>query len=324
MTIDSRRLGVALAASFAASLAFAAGDAAYAQDARAAMPSSGIAARQPASDAPAGAAGTPTIAPGAAAVTARIAGVDLPVFTYRPAQCTPATLLVVFHGVQRNGTAYRDHAIPLAERLCAIVVAPQFDAARFPRDVYQYGGASVAHGLSRDPRQPRALVAPLVGWARQASAIAAPRVVLLGHSAGAQFLDRVAAYGAPDVARIVIANPSTWVMPSVTDAAPFGFGGLGAARDADDALRAYLAQPVTVLLGTADIGNRHLVHGRMADAQGPTRHARGLVAFQAARAAAERHGWAFNWRLVEVPGVGHDATRMFASPEAFGAVQDLR
>ncbi|MBN3818646.1 hypothetical protein G3N57_19410, partial [Paraburkholderia sp. Se-20369] len=79
-----------------------------------------------------------------------------------------------------------------------------------------------------------------------------------------------------------------------------------------------------VLLGTADIGNRHLVHGRMAAAQGPTRHARGLVAFQAARAAAERHGWAFNWRLVEVPGVGHDATRMFASPEAFGAVQDLR
>ncbi len=312
MTIDPRRLGAALAAS----LALAAGDAAHAQDAGAAAPPPGIAASQPATGA--------TIAPGAAAATARIAGVDLPVFTYRPAQCAPATLLVVFHGVQRNGAAYRDHAIPLAERLCAIVVAPQFDAARFPRDVYQYGGASAAHGLSRDLRQPRALVTPLVGWARQASGLAAPRVVLLGHSAGAQFLDRVAAYGAPDVARIVIANPSTWVMPSAADAAPFGFGGVGAARDADDALRAYLAQPVTVLLGTSDTGNRHLVHGRMADAQGPTRHARGRHAFQAARAAAESRGWPFGWRLVEVPGVGHDATRMFASPEALGAMQDIR
>lgn len=314
MTIDPRRLGAALAAS----LALAAGDAAHAQDVGAAPPPPGIAASQPATGA--------TIAPGASAATARIAGIDLPVFTYRPAQCTPATLLVVFHGVQRNGAAYRDHAIPLAERLCAIVVAPQFDAARFPRDVYQYGGASAAHGLSRDPRQPRALVAPLVGWARQASGIAAPRVVLLGHSAGAQFLDRVAAYGAPDIARIVIANPSTWVMPSATDAAPFGFGfgGFGTARDADDALRAYLAQPITVLLGTADTGNRHLVRGRMADAQGPTRHARGLHAFQAARAAAESRGWAFGWRLVEVPGVGHDAPRMFASPEALEAVQGTR
>ncbi|KAB0633276.1 hypothetical protein WT67_28115 [Burkholderia stagnalis] len=312
MTIDPRRLGAALAAGFA----LAGGHAAHAQDAGAAAPPPGIAASQPVTGA--------TIAPGAAAATAHVAGVDLPVFTYRPAQCAPSTLLVVFHGVQRNGAAYRDHAIPLAERLCAIVVAPQFDAARFPRDVYQYGGASAAHGLSRDPRQPRGLVAPLVGWARQASGIAAPSVVLLGHSAGAQFLDRVAAYGAPDVARIVIANPSTWVMPSVTDAAPFGFGGVGTARDADDALRAYLAQPITVLLGTADTGNRHLVRGRMADAQGPTRHARGLHAFQAARAAAESRGWAFGWRLVEVPGVGHDATRMFASPEALEAVQGTR
>ncbi|MGZ2744800.1 hypothetical protein [Burkholderia stagnalis] len=312
MTIDPRRLGAA----FAASVALAAGNVAHAQDAGVALPPPGIAASQPAAGA--------TIAPGVAAATVNIAGADLPVFTYRPAQCTPSTLLVVFHGVQRNGAAYRDHAIPLAERLCAIVVAPRFDAARFPRDVYQYGGASAAHGLSRDPRQPRALVAPLVGWARRASGMAAPRVVLLGHSAGAQFLDRVAAYGAPDVDRIVIANPSTWVMPSVADAAPFGFGGLGAAHDADDALRAYLAQPITVLLGTADTGNRHLVHGRMADAQGPTRHARGLHAFQAARAAAESRGWAFGWRLVEVPGVGHDATRMFASPEAREAVQDIR
>ncbi|RQR57320.1 hypothetical protein DIE18_24545 [Burkholderia sp. Bp9125] len=312
MTIDPRRLGAALATG----LALAAGHAAYAQDGGAAATPPHIAESQPATAA--------TIVPGAAAATAHIAGVDLPVFTYRPAQCTPATLLVVFHGVQRNGAAYRDHAIPLAERLCAIIVAPQFDAARFPTDVYQYGGASAAQGLSRDPRQPRALVAPLVGWARQASGIAAPRVVLLGHSAGAQFLDRVAAYGPPDVTRIVIANPSTWVMPTVTDAAPFGFGGVGAARDADDALRAYLAQPITVLLGAADTGSRHLVRGRMADAQGPTRHARGLHAFQAAQAAAESRGWVFGWRLVEVPGVGHDATRMFASPEALEAVQGTR
>ncbi|WP_431822273.1 hypothetical protein [Burkholderia sp. F1] len=300
MTIDPARLGAALAAG----IALAAGPAAHAQAADAAA-----------------------LPPGAAAATANVAGVALPVFTYRPAHCAPATLLVVFHGVQRDGAAYRDHAMPLAERLCAIVVAPQFDATRFPRDAYQYGGASAVHGLSRDPRQPRALVAPLIDWARRASGIAAPRVVLLGHSAGAQFLDRVAAYGAPGVARIVIANPSTWVMPSVTDAAPFGFGGLGAAHAgdaADAALRAYLAQPVTVLLGTHDTGGKHLVHGSEADGQGANRYARGLNAFRAARAVAGQRGWTFNWRLVEAPGIGHDAARLLASPAARRAVQDDR
>ncbi|KWC17152.1 hypothetical protein [Burkholderia ubonensis] len=311
MGIDPARLGVA----FAAGMAFVAAQAAHAQVADVAATS------QPA-HAQADAA---TIPSGQAAATVNVAGVALPVFTYRPAHCTPATLLVVFHGVQRDGAAYRDHATPLAERICAIVVAPQFDAARFPRNVYQYGGASAAHGLSRDPRQPRALVAPLIDWARRASGIAAPRVVLLGHSAGAQFLDRVAAYGGvPGVARIVIANPSTWVMPSVTDAAPFGFGGLGPAHAGDDALRAYLAQPVTVLLGTDDIGGTHLVHGSEADGQGANRYARGLNAFRAARAVAAQRGWTFNWRLVEAPGIGHDAARLFASPAARRAVQDDR
>jgi hypothetical protein len=43
-------------------------------------------------------------------------------------------------------------------------------------------------------------------------------------------------------------------------------------------------------------------------------------AFNAARALAQERGWAFNWRLVELPGVGHNAPKMFSAPQASDAL----
>jgi hypothetical protein len=147
--------------------------------------------------------------------------------------------------------------------------------------------------------------------------------VLLGHSAGAQFADRVAAFTTTDAARIVLANPSTWVMPNMTDAAPFGFGGVGSREESEQALQAYLGRPLAILLGGADTGTHNLAISPQAMAQGPYRLARGRNAFKAARDAADRHGWRFNWTLAEVPGVGHNASAMFASPEAAEALASL-
>jgi hypothetical protein len=33
-----------------------------------------------------------------------------------------------------------------------------------------------------------------------------------------------------------------------------------------------------------------------------------------------RTSWKFNWRLVELPGVGHSARKMFSAPQAFEAL----
>lgn len=50
----------------------------------------------------------------------------------------------------------------------------------------------------------------------------------------------------------MIANPSTWVLPSLSEGAPYGFGGLGTNAEERDALRDYLALPITVYLGSED------------------------------------------------------------------------
>ena len=244
---------------------------------------------------------------------ATVGGVALPVYTYRP-PCAPRLVLLVFHGTQRNAGPYRDHAKGLADATCAFVAAPEFDQARFPRDAYQYGGTrGGGKGRTID------LVPALIGWARgQAGAPDLP-VVLLGHSAGAQFLGRVAAFVPTGAAGIIIANPSTWVLPSTDTAAPYGFGGTD--QQTDTAVRAYLARPITVLLGTADTGSHELATSPGAMAQGPNRHERGLNTFHLAQEVARTNGWPLAWRLSEVPGVGHDATAMFDSKQALEAVR---
>lgn len=249
-----------------------------------------------------------------------INGTALTVYTYRPATCEPRLALLVFHGVERNAADYRDYARPLADQLCAIVVAPLFDKARFPRDLYQYGGVMGKQGATAPGTRTIDLIPPLISWAQRASGQRDLPYALLAHSAGAQFLDRVAAFiPLPAASRIVLANPSTWVLPDLTTAAPFGFGGIGDAGSSQQLLQAYLAQPITVLLGQQDTKSKNLARSPQADAQGKNRHERGLRAFQAAQEIARTRNWPFNWRLIEVPGVGHNATAMFASPQAVAA-----
>jgi hypothetical protein len=47
----------------------------------------------------------------------------------------------------------------------------------------------------------------------------------------------------------------------------------------------------------------------------------GQNVFREAEAAARRNGWAFNWRLAVVPGVGHSARTMFGSDQALAALR---
>jgi hypothetical protein len=54
--------------------------------------------------------------------------------------------------------------------------------------------------------------------------------------------------------------------------------------------------------------------------QGANRLERGRACFAAAQKLAKERGWAFNWRKVETPGIGHDAAFMFAAKEVGDAI----
>lgn len=255
-------------------------------------------------------------------------GVPLDVFTYKPAGYTDGPLILVFHGVNRNAEDYRDFAISLGDRFNAIVAAPHFDAQRFPSAAYQRGGV-----MCNGKAQPRekwtyAAVPKIVAGLRRAEGRELP-FYIIGHSAGGQFVARMTALaGTQGAERVVAANPGSHLFPTRELAFGYGFGGLPEELSNDDALRRYLAAPLTLYVGTGDNDPNHSSLDRSAPAsrQGAHRYARGVNCYASARKLAEARGWEFNWRKVETPGIAHDAAKMFAAAEAqealFGPAQE--
>jgi hypothetical protein len=249
---------------------------------------------------------------------AAIRGMAMRLLTYRPA-CDNPQLLLVFHGLSLRPDLSRKAARRLSDQRCLIVVAPLFDTGRFPTWRYQRGGIVHKGKVQDSQRWTVHAVRALVDWAQEREGRTLEHW-LLGHSAGGQFLSRVAAFAPTTARRIVIASPSTHVAASLSVAAPYGLGGVYAGAVATAQLRAYLAKPVTIYLGQTDTGDKNRNDGPEALAQGATRLDRGRNVYAAAKKAADEHGWSFNWRLVEAPGVGHSANRMYHAPEAAAAL----
>jgi hypothetical protein len=267
---------------------------------------------------------------GKSQLTLHVNDTPIEVYTYKPASFKRQALVLVLHGVSRNASGYRDYAIPLADRFGLLIVSPLFDTARFPTWRYQWGGivrpdnssTSGAHTVEPEQAWTGRMLLALIDVVRGLERAPALNYDLLGHSGGAQALSRVAAVMNTGARRIVIANAGTYLWPSRDARFPDGFGGLPGALSSDAALRAYLAQPITLLLGTADVlQDSDLSMREGAVPQGSNRYERGLNAYRAAQTLARERGWPFNWKVVKVPGVGHSASRMFRTEEAISALQ---
>jgi pimeloyl-ACP methyl ester carboxylesterase len=251
--------------------------------------------------------------------TVDVNGAPMVVFIYRPAECSDPSLLMVFHGIARNAQSYRDYTRALADRLCLLVAAPVFEEQAFPGWRYQRGGIVKNAAVQSRRDWTGNVVVDLVAWVREQEG----RPIaysLFGHSAGGQFLDRLAAFVPTEARRIVVANAGNYVFPSLEVDAPYGLGKVYSGADGEAALRRYLEQPLTIYLGQADTRDDERNNHPDVLAQGRSRYQRGSNVFNAAKSLAQARDWRFNWRLVELPGVGHDARKMLSAPQASEAL----
>ena len=152
-------------------------------------------------------------------------------------------------------------------------------------------------------------------------------IVVMGHSAGGQLVQRYAVVSGSADARVrfVVSNPSSYVYftpdrPSSTEGCPryndWKYGFINpppyVTIDAAAAESRYVTRRVTYLLGMLDVDPNHPVLDKscMGEAEGPYRLARGLAYAQYLRA---RHPAGTNQDVAEVAGVDHDGDAMFAS-----------
>lgn len=232
---------------------------------------------------------------------------------YRAALHRPdSPVVIVQHGMARNGDAYRDFWIPAADRHGLLILAPSFGDAAWPESgSYNNGLVHDAAGAVR-PRGAWAYAVPpaVFAAAREAGITTRESAHLFGHSAGAQFVHRlVGTCGAGPFGPIIAGNAGWYTQPDLDRAFPEGLGGLGLG---EGDLARLLATKLTILAGDADIDTSGpgLPTHAAALAQGPHRFARAHAFVDAGREAASRRGIGCGWHLVVAAGIGHDGAAM--------------
>jgi pimeloyl-ACP methyl ester carboxylesterase len=265
--------------------------------------------------------------------------------------------VIVIHGRLRNAGTYFQSGLAAVERSGeagshTLLIAPQFladaDGSRTPlrHDILRWeidGWESGQDAIGPSPASSfDALDAVLQRLAIATLFPALKMVVIDGHSAGGQFVQRYATLGRGEELlgqrgvhlRYVVTNPSSYVYfddrrpdraghltPFSQAACPgfnqwkYGMEGLpryARQRKPADWEQSYIQRDVVYFLGTEDTDPNHraLDKSCMAEAQGPARFSRGEAYFGYLK---ERHPHGLAHRLVQVPGVGHNGDRMLTS-----------
>lgn len=247
--------------------------------------------------------------------------VSIKIHTYLPKDWQDGDdILFVMHGAGRNADDYLNAWIDYADANTTLLVAPEF-ASRFARYItndYQEGNLFTFFG-SRNPRQEWAftVIENTFDYLIEQNALSNDSYNLFGHSAGAQFIQRmVMLMPEARINHAVAANAGTYTFPDSNVDYPYGLGNL----QADDLkLQNSFGTKLTILLGeldnTADQGI--LDQSDRAMAQGDHRLARGQNLYISAKRVADASDLSFAWGLHTVPDVGHDFRRMSMAAQGF-------
>jgi poly(3-hydroxybutyrate) depolymerase len=231
----------------------------------------------------------------------------------RPREFDATTpVLIVHHGVGRNGRDYRDYWLRVVDTAGILVIAIEFTEAAFPDHLWYHFGNLHDDSGTPNPREQwtYGIDERLFAALRAQGLTSRRRYGLFGHSAGGQFVHRMLSFGFRDrVAVAVSANAGTYAMPDLATPWPFGLGETN--LDAE-ALRELLAFPVTVMTGTLDTKTtgKYFPSGPRSMRQGGTRHERAHNYVRAGQAAAAALQTRCAWTVINVPDVGHDGERM--------------
>ncbi|WP_112663024.1 alpha/beta hydrolase [Microvirga flavescens] len=239
---------------------------------------------------------------------------------YRPADHGPDDpVVIVQHGMLRNGDEYRDFWIPAAEKHRILIAAPTFSDAHFPNAESYNNGLIIGEGASVRPFEKwlYAVPARVLAALRKGGVTRRAKVRLYGHSAGGQFAHRLLATQDHESFEAVIAgNPGWYTLPTLDRVFPEGLGGIGLD---ETTLARWFAYPMHIFAGDQDIVTDDPSLPAQAEAlrQGQHRYARAHFVYDFARNEAERRRLPFNWKLIRIEGVGHDGAAMSRAAAAY-------
>lgn len=230
-------------------------------------------------------------------------------FVYIPKSCPDSSKVIyTIHGISRNAEEHLQGFITQAERHEAILVAPLFLKANFPR--YQQLGTNV-----QQERADMAFDHVLHDVHEQLGIPPAP-MRMFGFSGGGQFVHRYAMFYPKRVSRMVITAPGWYTFPDPDRKYPYG---LKSTRDWPHLsfnLEKFLQIPVMVITGEEDdLRDKDLNKDREIDSfQGLNRVERAERWVAANRNLARSYGVSADFRLESIPNASHAYESYLAHP----------
>jgi pimeloyl-ACP methyl ester carboxylesterase len=260
-------------------------------------------------------------------------GDQLSVFYHTPKSLqADSPVLVVLPGAGRNAWAYRDAWVTLSEQYGVVIVSPYYAEHRYPgfwsynlagmiKDVKINAEKTAMKSFNRVTEESQWLFTDfdaLFDVTVSALGLQTKTYDMFGHSAGGQIIHRYAMFHTANKAnRMVAANAGWYTTPDFSIAFPYGLNNSGLTQGA---MPAALGRNLVLLLGELDNAREtrgHLVRNAQVDGQGTNRFDRGQYFMRGAAALAGQLNTALQWRIKQVPGVGHDYRKMGQSAAAY-------
>lgn len=232
----------------------------------------------------------------------------LDVHYYKPKGAGPKTrVLISLHGMSRTAKSHRDIWIQEAAKRSVLVLAPEFSLANFPTEAsYTLGNMGQPTASTEAKLWGFNVLERLFDEVKKVEKNTQATYALFGHSAGAQFVQRmILFFPKARISGAVAANAGFYAQPDL--AVPYP-NGVGKTAVTSASLAESLKLPLTIVLGDKDDdpNDAKLAKGKAAAAQGANRVERGKAFLAAGKAKAQELKAAFGWKLEIAPGVAHN------------------
>jgi poly(3-hydroxybutyrate) depolymerase len=229
-------------------------------------------------------------------------------------------VLMIAHGMGREASISMGGWIGFAERDGIILIAPEFALDVYSVNDFQRGNIYERGNLVPRERWTGNIVEAVFDDLKKNTGNKAKTYDIYGHSAGAQFVHRML-LTMPEVrvGTAIAANSGNYTFPLMTgisDEAGEVYGWAFSVKNTpfgtEEYLKAFFAKNMIILSGTADTlsDTDNFLRTGGAMAQGGTRVERAYNFYNASKQVAKEIGLPFNWKIVDVEGIGHHSVGM--------------
>ena len=231
----------------------------------------------------------------------------IPVWVVIPSKFTvQSKFIMTMHGQNRDASGIASDWMPFANTNNYVVAAPEFNDTDWSTDDYNLGNMftnSSYTALNPKSKWTFNIVEQIHRELYAACSLIDSTYELWGHSAGGQFVHRLAFF-LPDslITRYIAGNSGWYSCPDSTVAFPWGTINTQLNISKDDMI-AFTNRNLIVMRGTADTVRDGVLNiDPNSDAQGLNRYARAGYFYN--KGISVNSG--LKWKLIDVQGVGHD------------------